>query len=204
MDNGNSGGLWQGNGGDGEKESDSEHDMKRKLTPLPDGLNMECERRRRVKEYKVMKLSLKHSQMLLYLITVLLMDSNWNTKTSCFKRHAFSVCINVFSCGFTQAPKSTSQFSCYKANNYHFSFFLWPHSSGCKILVPWPGIDPQQWKRSILTTGPPGNSLKLITTLQQTCKVRVIQNIQQEKKIILDNKLGAKLFGKSMHSDKEA
>lgn len=77
MDNGNSGGLWQGNSGDGEKESDSEYDMKRKLTPFPDGLNMECERRSRVKEeYKVRKFSLKHSQMLLYLIIILLTDSN--------------------------------------------------------------------------------------------------------------------------------
>lgn len=46
MDNGNLRGLWQGNSGDGEKESDSEYDMKRKLTPFPDRLNMQCERRR--------------------------------------------------------------------------------------------------------------------------------------------------------------
>ena len=75
MDNGNLRGLWQGNSGDGEKESDSEYDMKRKLTPFPDRLNMQCERRRVNEEYKVMKFSLKHSQMLLYLI-IILTDSN--------------------------------------------------------------------------------------------------------------------------------
>ena len=76
MDNGNLGGLWRGNSGDGEKESDSEYDMKRKLTPSPDRLNMECERRRVKEEYKVIGFSLKHSQMLLYLVILLLTDSN--------------------------------------------------------------------------------------------------------------------------------
>jgi len=70
------GGLWQGNSGDGEKESDPEYAMKRKLKPFPDRLNMECERRTVKEEYKVMKFSLKHSQMLLYLIIFLLTDSN--------------------------------------------------------------------------------------------------------------------------------
>ena len=33
----------------------------------------------------------------------------------------------------------------------------------CRILVPWPGIEPGpwQWKCRVLTTGPPGNFLEL-------------------------------------------
>ena len=36
----------------------------------------------------------------------------------------------------------------------------WPHRAACRILVPRPGIElrPRQWKRWVLTTGPPGNS----------------------------------------------
>ena len=43
-----------------------------------------------------------------------------------------------------------------------FSFF-WPYCAACRILVPWPGIEPGpwQWKPQVLTTGPPGNSLQL-------------------------------------------
>ena len=45
-----------------------------------------------------------------------------------------------------------------------FSFF-WPGHAAYGILVPWPGIEPgpRQWKRGVLTTGPPGNSLSTCT-----------------------------------------
>ena len=41
-----------------------------------------------------------------------------------------------------------------------FYLFFWPRHVACRILVPWPGIEPRprQWKRRVLTTGPPGNS----------------------------------------------
>ena len=48
--------------------------------------------------------------------------------------------------------------------NYYFTlaclFFFFCHEA-CAILVPRPGIEPHpgQWKRRVLTTGPPGNSL---------------------------------------------
>ena len=40
-----------------------------------------------------------------------------------------------------------------------FVLFWWLHMPR-GILVPWPGIEPRprQWKRGVLTTGPPGNS----------------------------------------------
>ena len=50
---------------------------------------------------------------------------------------------------------------------YHWPeipLFFWPHHAACSILVPQPGIEPgpQQWKRRVLTTGPPGNSRKCL------------------------------------------
>ena len=41
----------------------------------------------------------------------------------------------------------------------HYNFFS-PHHMLCGILVPWRGMEPRslQWKRWILTTGPPGKS----------------------------------------------
>ena len=43
-------------------------------------------------------------------------------------------------------------------------FFFWPHRMACGILVPQPGNEPWpwQWKHQVLTTGPPGNSHKLL------------------------------------------
>ena len=37
--------------------------------------------------------------------------------------------------------------------------FLLCHHTACRILVPWPGMEPQsmEWKGWVLTTGPPGN-----------------------------------------------
>ena len=37
---------------------------------------------------------------------------------------------------------------------------FWPRWVACRILVPWPGIEPgvRQWEHWVLTTGPPGNS----------------------------------------------
>ena len=45
----------------------------------------------------------------------------------------------------------------------NFSLFLWPYCMACRVLVPWPGIEPRpwQWKHQVLTTGLPGNSLNL-------------------------------------------
>ena len=39
-------------------------------------------------------------------------------------------------------------------------FIFWPHHAVCRILVPWPRIEPgpRQWKYQLLTTGLPGNS----------------------------------------------
>ena len=44
-------------------------------------------------------------------------------------------------------------------SHYYMIFGL--HHTACGILVPRPG--PQQWKRRLLTIGPPGNSLGIIT-----------------------------------------
>ena len=38
--------------------------------------------------------------------------------------------------------------------------FFWLHHAACRILIPWPGIEPHplQWKHGVLITGLPGNS----------------------------------------------
>ena len=41
----------------------------------------------------------------------------------------------------------------------HLAFFFWPHLEACRILVPWPEIEPRPSAVKVLTTGPPGNSL---------------------------------------------
>ena len=43
-------------------------------------------------------------------------------------------------------------------------FFFWPQHIACRILVPWPELEPRlwQWKCPNLTTGPSGNSLCLL------------------------------------------
>ena len=48
--------------------------------------------------------------------------------------------------------------------NYASIFIFWPRCTARRILVPRPGTEPgpQQWKHRVLTTGPPGNCLKLI------------------------------------------
>ena len=45
-----------------------------------------------------------------------------------------------------------------------FFLFFRPRRAACGILVPQPGIKPMplQWKRVVLTTGPPGKSLHFI------------------------------------------
>ena len=45
-------------------------------------------------------------------------------------------------------------------NKNSFVFCFWPRCAACRILVPRPGTEPgpRQWKRQVLTTGPPGNS----------------------------------------------
>ena len=44
--------------------------------------------------------------------------------------------------------------------NFLFLCLFWPHRAACGILVPRPGMEPAalQWKRWVLTTGPPGKS----------------------------------------------
>ena len=46
-------------------------------------------------------------------------------------------------------------------------FFFWPQRAVCRILIPWPGIEPRpwHWKLRFLTTGTPGNSLSLVFLL---------------------------------------
>ena len=46
------------------------------------------------------------------------------------------------------------------AFSFLFFFFFWLHHSRCRILVPDQGSNPRplQWKRGVLTTGPPGKS----------------------------------------------
>ena len=39
-----------------------------------------------------------------------------------------------------------------------FFSLVWLHCEVCGILVPWPGIEPLQWKHGVLTTRPPGKS----------------------------------------------
>ena len=45
-----------------------------------------------------------------------------------------------------------------------YVYIFWPHCMACGILVSWPGIEPVpcQWKRQVLTTALPGNSLMCI------------------------------------------
>ena len=50
---------------------------------------------------------------------------------------------------------------CFKKKNF---FFFWPCYAACRILAPWSGIEPMcylQWKRGVLTTGPPGDTPEL-------------------------------------------
>ena len=62
---------------------------------------------------------------------------------------------------------------------HHFSLFFWPGHAACGILVPWPGSNPHslQWKRRVLTTGPPGKPLSPI--LQWEMAVRLIPSGQE-------------------------
>ena len=56
-------------------------------------------------------------------------------------------------------------------NQFCFVLFcfltFWPHCVPCRILVPWPGIEPMplQWKHGFITTGPPGMSQEVVLTL---------------------------------------
>ena len=49
---------------------------------------------------------------------------------------------------------------------YLFIYF-WPHCMACGILLSWPGVDPgpPAMKPWVLTTGPPGKSLRLLILL---------------------------------------
>ena len=47
----------------------------------------------------------------------------------------------------------------YSLKQTSLSFFFWVHSAACRISVPQPcELGPQQWKCTVLTTGPPGKS----------------------------------------------
>ena len=50
---------------------------------------------------------------------------------------------------------------------YLFFLFFWPCPTACGIFVPRPGIKPTplHWKRTVLTTGPPGKSVITFKTL---------------------------------------
>ena len=45
---------------------------------------------------------------------------------------------------------------------FFYLFIFWPYPGACRILIPWPGIEPVplHWKHRVLTTGPPGKSLE--------------------------------------------
>ena len=69
-----------------------------------------------------------------------------------------------------------------------YVYIFWPHCMACGILVSWPGIEPVpcQWKRQVLTTALPGNSLMCIhlcsvilfvlVSLHCYCNLKVIRN----------------------------
>ena len=44
-----------------------------------------------------------------------------------------------------------------------FWVFFWSYLASCRILVPWPGVEPRarQWKYQVLTAGPSGISMFL-------------------------------------------
>ena len=65
-----------------------------------------------------------------------------------------------------------SQFTVWTAHNFplfyffNFAYLFWMCHMACGILVPQPGIlipwlCPLQWKRRVLTTGPPGNPAQI-------------------------------------------
>ena len=47
-------------------------------------------------------------------------------------------------------------------------FIFWPHYAACRILVPWPGIEPMppELEAQVLTTGPLVKPLSLLTLTQ--------------------------------------
>ena len=67
------------------------------------------------------------------------MISVWSPHT--FSLKDWSVCPDTGECGHSQS-------------------FFWPPGEGCRILVPWPGIEltPLHWKLWVPTTGPLGKS----------------------------------------------
>ena len=53
----------------------------------------------------------------------------------------------IISCPKQQLPLSSSKFSIKilfptASEEIFFFFFFWPYSAACRILVPWPGIEP--------------------------------------------------------------
>ena len=64
---------------------------------------------------------------------------------------------------------------------FSFSFFLsffCLHHVAFRILIPWSGMEPHpgQWKRWVLTTGPPGNSsLFFIFKLKKNFSIRILK-----------------------------
>ena len=51
------------------------------------------------------------------------------------------------------------------AISFLFFYLFWPRCTACRILVPDQGLTPglRQWKHGVLATGPPGNSLPVIS-----------------------------------------
>ena len=58
---------------------------------------------------------------------------------------------------------------CFLNQFWVFFFYLtfWPHCVPCRMLVPWPGIEPMplQWKHEFITIGPPEMSQEVVLTL---------------------------------------
>ena len=86
-----------------------------------------------------------------------------NAKSLHFQ-HYLNVQVNMYSIPSTHPSGSLHLWILsifFILSAFWFFFFFWPCCLACGISVPRPRIEPrlQQWKRWILTTRPPGNSL---------------------------------------------
>ena len=70
-----------------------------------------------------------------------------------------------------------------------FFFIFWPHRTACGISVLQPRIEPgpRQWKRWILTTRPPGNSLYTLNIYSIICQLYLNKLEKRKKKRDLNN-----------------
>ena len=74
------------------------------------------------------------------------------------------ILLHMASSGVRWQPGCSGAFCCCKLYiKFTIFFFFWPRHVACRILVSRSGSNPGpwQWEHGILTTGPPGNSVKL-------------------------------------------